>query len=278
VTFVPESNERTGNLQRIDIQTKRAGASAKVRSQLVIAKAAPSSQPANPKDMLREARLHRDLELRAAAYTSMEPGSDKVKVVVLVEPSLPGVTLKSAMIGLFDAQGKLTVQGTAEAANLTRSPATLAVLASPGKYRLRVAAADTENHGGSVDLDVDVSLMRAGSVQLGSLILGVADGGSFAGRLRFSTEPAAIGYLEVYGLPAGAQLSGQLEIAESPTGRALVTAGTKVLGDGTDGRRVILGGASIAELPPGDILFRMIVNVDGKPVGSVVRTLHKMSR
>lgn len=277
-SFVPDASERTGDLARVEVHSKRPGVETRARTQVVVPKPAASSQPASAKDMLREARVRRDFEFRAAAYTSQEPGSDKVKVVVLFEPADPGAVVKSAVVGLFDAQGKLTVQGTAEAANLTRAPAMMAVLANPGKYRLRVAAVDAANRGGTVDIDVDVALTQAGALKLGSMILGVADGGSFAGKLQFGAEPAAIGYVEVYGVPAGGQLSAQLEIAESENGRALATAATKVLGDSADGRRVILGGASIAQLPAGDVLFRMVVSLDGKPVGQVVRTLHKASR
>lgn len=276
VSFLADANERTGTVQRIEVQTNRAGVSAKARSQVVMPRAT-SSQPASAKDMLRESRVHRDLEFRAAAYTSMEPGSDKVKVMVLLEPTDPAVAFKSATIGLFDRSGKLAVQGTAEAANLARSPGVIAVLANPGQYRLRVAAVDGVNRGGTVDIDVDASLTTAGTLKLASLMLGVADG-SFAGRLQFSTEPAAIGYLEVYGLPAGGQLSAQMEVAQSPTGPAIATAPTRILGDGADGRRVILGGVSIAQLPPGDVVCRMIVSLDGKPVGQVLQTLHKATK
>jgi hypothetical protein len=278
VSFVPDAGERSGELQRVEVQSKRPGVSTVARSQVAIPKPAASVQPAVAKDMLREARVRRDFEFRAAAYTSMEPGSDKVKVVVLLEPADPATPFKSAVIGLFDPNGKLTVQGTAEAANLARSPATMAVLANPGKYRLRVSAVDAMSRGGTVDIDLDASLAKADPLQLGSMILGVADGGSFAGRLQFASEPAAIGYVEVYGVPATAQLSAQLEIADSPTGPALATAPTKILGDTPDGRRVILGGVSILQLPPGDVLFRMVVSLDGKPVGQVTRTLHKISK
>jgi hypothetical protein len=276
VSFLADAAERTGSVQRIEVQTKRPGVSAKTRSQVLMPKAV-SSQPASAKDMLREARTHRDLEFRAQAYTSMEPGSDKVKVMVLLEPVDPSVVLKSATVGLFDRSGKLAVQGTAEAANLARTPGVMAVLANPGKYRLRVAAVDGASRGGTVDIDVDASLITAGALKFGSLILGVADG-AFAGRLQFTTEPAAIGYLEVYGLPAGGQLSAQMEFAQSPTGPALATAPTRILGDSADGKRVIIGGVSIAQLPPGDIVCRMVVSLDGKPVGQAVQTLHKASK
>jgi len=278
VAFVPEANERSGSVQRVDVQVKRSGVESHARPQVLIPKATPSSQVSIAKDMLREAKVHRDFEFRAAAYSSQEVGSDKVKLVVLFEPTDPTQAVKSAVVGLFDQKGKLVVQGTAEAANLTRAPATLAILANPGVYRMRVAAVDAAGHGGTVDADVDVSLTRAGSIQMGSLILGVADGGSFAGRLTFGAEPAAIGYLEVYGLAPGAKLSAVLEISQTVGGPAVTAGATKILGDGADGRRVILGGVPIDQLPAGDVVLRMVVSLDGKPVGQVTRTLRKRSK
>ena len=102
-------------------------------------------------------------------------------------------------------------------------------------YRVRVAAVDAAGRVGTVDSEITLGLTDAAPLKLSSLIPGVADGGAFSGRLVFKKEPAVIGYLEVYGLPAGGVLSGQLEVA-SGTGELLGTAETKVLGDGADGR------------------------------------------
>ena len=49
--------------------------------------------------MLREARVYRDFELHAGAYFSKEPGSDKVKVLVLFEPAADGVKTTAAVSG-----------------------------------------------------------------------------------------------------------------------------------------------------------------------------------
>lgn len=280
MSFEPDMAERNGSTKRVEVQMKRSGVDAHVRPQVVIPKvdmAAFNAQP-SVKDMLREARIRRDFQFRAAAFASRETGSDKVKLLVLFEPVESSVVVKSAIVGLYDSKGKLTVQGTGEAANLGRTPSMIAVLASPGVYRMRVAAVDASGRAGTVDSEINVSLTRADPLQLGTLVLGVSDAGSFAGRLSFSTESAAISYLEVYGAAVTGQLSAVVEIAESETGPSLADGSTKVLGDGADGHRVILGGIPITQLRAGDYVVRMVVSLDGKPVGRVVRTLRKNAK
>ena len=274
--YEPEVSERNGAIQRVEVQIKRSGAEARVRPQIIVPKVDPKfASTLSAKDLLRDSRPHRDFEFRAAAFSSQEPGSDRVKLIVLFEPVEASRVIKSAVVGLYDAKGKLTVQGTAESANLARTPATIAILASPGVYRMRVAAVDAGGQVGTVDADVDVSLTRAGTLQLGSLLLGVADSGSFAGRLTFGPEPVAIAYLEIYGVAQNAQLSATVEIVDTATGPAVASGTTKILGDTPDGRRVVLGGVPIAQLPSGDALVRVTVSIDGKPAGQVTRTLRK---
>ena len=151
--------------------------------------------------MLREARAYRDFELRAGAYFSQEPGSDKVKVLVLFEPAEDGVKTTAASVGLYDPAGKLIVQGTADAASLGRSPSMLAVLANPGKYRLRVAAVNDRGRAGTVDQDIDVGLVSAGPLTLAHA-RARRPGGGFSGRLQFAGTDTAMAYVAVYGAPA----------------------------------------------------------------------------
>ena len=278
--FEPETAERNGSSHRVEVQVKRSGVEASVRPAVIVPKTGGPAAGNTPaaRDMLRDAKVYRDLELRAAAFASRETGSDKVKLIVLFEPLDPAVVLKSAVVGLYDEKGKLTVQGSAEPANLARTPPTMAILASPGVYRMRVAAIDAAGRTGSVDAPLTVGLAHADSLQLASLVLGLAEAGSFNGRLTFTTEPAAIGYLEVYGVGKAAQVSAAIDVAESEDGPPLVQGSTKIVGGSTDDAKVILGGVSIVQLPPGDFVVRLLISLDGKPVGRAVRTLRKSDR
>lgn len=281
VGFEPDAGERNGSSVTVDVQVRRAAVDVKTRPKVVIPKASDRSgggkAPA-AKDLLRDAKVSRDLGLRAAAYASREAGTDKLKLVVVFEPVDSTAALKSAVVGLYDEKGKLAVQGSADGASLASGPFTIAVLANAGTYRMRVAAVDTAGRSGTVDDGVDLKLPSAGPLRLSSLVLGVAEGGSFAGRLTFAAEPMAVGYLEVYGVGKTSNVSAVVEVAGSEDGPALAQGTSRVVGDGSTDRRVILAGVPIGQLPPGDVVVRVIVSLDGQPVGRAIRTLRKIGQ
>jgi hypothetical protein len=276
-TFAPEEPERTGLTYRMSLRVKRQDVEVLAPSSVLIQKADGSragARAASARDMLRVSQVYRDLSLRAAAFASGDESAGMVKIVVLVEPVDADASLKSAAVGLFDEKGKLSVQTTADPADLARTPPMLAALAKPGTYRMRVAATDAAGRSGTVDIALKAELTDAGALKLSSLVLGVAEEGKFAGRLQFDTEPTAVAYLEIYGAMKGA-LSADLELAETQNGPASVRGAMRITGEASDDRHVALGGIPIGSLPPGDIVVRAIVSIDGKPVGRVTRTLRK---
>ncbi len=277
LTFAPEDSERNGLTHQLSLRVNRPDVDVLVRPSVLIPKADNSrrgAKAASAHDMLRVSQVYRGLPLRAAAYVSRDESAGMVKIVVLVEPVDAEVPLKSAAVGLFDEKGKLSVQTTADPANLTRTPPMLAAVAKPGTYRVRVAATDAAGRSGTVDVDLKAELTGADALKLSSLVLGVAEEGRFAGRLQFHTEPTAVAYLEINGVTTGA-LSADLELAETENGPASVSGAMRITGGASDDRHVALGGIPIGALPPGDIVVRAIVSVDGKPVGRVTRTLRK---
>jgi hypothetical protein len=277
IAFEPEARERNGSRHRVEVRVGRPGVKANTRPTVMVAKPAASKAMA-AKDMLRDANTYPDLELRAMASTSRESGSDKVKVVVLLEPAEASAQMKSAAVGLYDTKGKLVAQGSADPATLARTPAPIAVLASPGVYRMRVAAVDASGRAGAVDTEVNVKLTPADSLKLSSLIPGVAEAGSFSPRLTFTSEPLAVGFLEVYGVGKTANLSAVADLAESEDGPSLAQGSARVIGDGSNDRRVVLSGFPIGPFTPGNILMRVVISVDGKPVGRAFQTLRKNDR
>ena len=271
-TFVPEPRERTDDVQRVEVVSKRPGVKTEARAQVLIPRPVSTIQPKLPQDMLREARVYRDFELNAAAYFSREEGSDKVKVLILVEPAVDGVKMTAASVGLYDVEGKLVVQGTADAATLTRSPAMLAVLARPGRYRLRVAAINDRGRAGTLDQRVDVALVSAGPVKLSTLVPGIQENG-FSGRLQFAGSDTAMAYLAVYDAPATAKLSAQLTIVDA-AGTTLGELPTQIL-DAPDGSHVIIGGLRLASMKPGDYEMKMLIALDGNVVGQAAHTFRR---
>ena len=271
-TFAPEPRERTDDVQRVEVASKRAGVKTDARAQVLIPRPVSTTQPKAAKDMLREARMYRDFELRASAYFSKEPGSDKVKVLVLFEPTEDGVKTKEASVGLYDMTGKLVVQGTADAATLGRTPSTIAVLADPGRYRLRVAAVNDRGRAGTVDQAVDVALVPAGPLSIATLVPGVQEGG-FSGRLTFAGTDTLMAYVPVFGASATAALTAELTVTDA-TGADLGSLPTQIL-NAPDGSRVIIGGMRLASMPAGDYEMKMVLSLDGKVVGQTAHTFRR---
>ena len=108
-------------------------------------------------------------------------------------------------------------------------------------------------------------------------MLGVSADGRFAAGLLFHDEPTAVAYLEIYGVPKG-ELSAELQLAGLEGGPPAVRGAMRITGEPGDDQHVALGGIPIAALPPGDLVVRAIVSLDGVPVGAVTRTLRKAER
>jgi len=153
----------------------------------------------------------------------------------------------------------------------------IALVTKMGAYRMRVAATDVTGRAGAVDSALDVKLIGDGPITLSSLVLGVAEEGRFAGRLQFYEEPTAVAYLEIYGAPKG-ELSAELQLAGIEGGPPAVRGAMRITGEPSDDQHVALGGIPIGSIPPGDLVVRAVVSLDGVPVGAVTRTLRKAQR
>jgi hypothetical protein len=280
IAFMPEASERNGLRHPVSVNVNRPDVTVTVRPSVFIPSARggkPAAKPAVPRDILRVGDLFRDLPLRAAAFVSREGSADKARIVIMVEPIEATVSLKAAAAGLYDEKGKLIAQATADQESLARTPPMIAMLAKTGTYRLRVAATDAAGRAGAVDAALDVKLTGDGPLTLSSLVLGVAEEGRFAGRMQFYDEPTAVAYLEIYGVPKG-ELSAELQLAGTEGGPAAVRGAMRITGEPSDDRHLALGGIPIGALPPGDLVVRAVVSLDGVPVGAVTRTLRKAER
>ena len=273
-SFDADQSERNGQAQRVELKSTREHVDVRARQSIVIPKEG-NGKTASPKDMLRVATVYRDLPLRAAGYDSRNAGSDELKVVGVFEPVDPSTQIASASVALFDEKNTLKKQWTAQPADLTKHPVIAGITATPGSYRLRVAAVDSSGRAGTVDYPLTVELPRADPLKVSSLVLGTQADGKFAPRLDFRDERVAIGYLEIYGVPKGGKVGLNLDVAKTNEGAALASADTTVGAGSAEDVRVAYGGFSIDNLEPGDYLMRAVVTLDGKPVGRVVRTLRK---
>jgi hypothetical protein len=242
---------------------------------MVAGKAAAA--PGAPRDMLRSADTYSDLPLRVAAYPSR--GADEkagVKVMAFFEPVEPSAKLNGAAIGFYDDKGTLKAQWTAQPPELARSPVPAAVVVPAGTYRVRLAATDANGRSGTTDFDLRAQLKPLGPFRTSALMLGVPQNGAFAPRLQFGADQAAVGVLELYGVPKGAAVAVRLELADSEQSVPLANATTNIAQGPGDDARTAFGGFAISGLQPGDYLLRAIVTVDGKEAGRATQTLRKV--
>jgi VWFA-related protein len=276
VAFVPDRSERNGQRHRLEIGVSRPGTLVRTRSEIVIERAdARGRQPNTPQNMLREPKVFRELPMRAVGFVSRDPGGN-LKVIAMAEPIEPGTALRSAAAALFDGNGRLSAQSTADATALSATPVITGLVAKPGAYRLRVAATDESGRAGTADYDLEAELASAGPLTLSSMMVGISRGGGFSPRLQFSDEPVALAYLEIYGQTNGAPVSIALEIATSPNGPAKLSIPGAVAETRSPDRRLATAAIPIGGLPPGDYVIRAVVSMPGQPSGRVVRTIRKV--
>lgn len=278
--FEPQPADRNGVSRQVDVRVARAGVMVRARPNITMAKLtdrpAVKGQTVTPRSMLREARAFRDLPLRAVGFVSNNPEDGRLKVVCLMEPAEPSVQLAAAAAGLFDENGRLVGQWTAEPGTLTTMPLMGALVAPrPGTYRLRVAASDATGRSGTVDYEVVAQLAPVGTLTVSSLVLGLSRGGPFAPRLQFGTEPVALGHLEIYGrVEPGVTVSAEIaRSADGPAiGPAIPGALRRIAGED---RAIATVALPIGALPPGDYVVRISVAAPGAPAAVVMRTLRK---
>jgi hypothetical protein len=273
LTFEPDASDRAGQALRVDLKSTRDKVKVRARSAVELPKTA-TAKSLTPQTMLRTAAEFRDLPLRTAAYPAPTVGSDEVTVLALFE-SIDGAPISSASVALFDEKNTLKKQWTAKPEELTKRPTTAALQAPAGTYRVRVAAVDGSGRTGTADYDLQAQIGRADPLKLSALVLGTQASGGFVPRLDFKDESTAIGMLQIYGVPKGANVKMDLDVSPTADGAALATADTTIVPARADDQRIAFGGFSIDSLPPGDYLMRAVVSLDGKPVGKVVRTLRK---
>ena len=270
--FDADAADRDGQSHRVELRTTRDHVHLQAPTAIALSRRAQA--PRSPRELLRTSTEYRDLPLRATGYAARGSG-DEVKIVALFEAA-SAATLTAASVAIFDEKNTLKRQWTAQAADLARRPVMAALTAPPGSYRMRVAAVDDGGRAGTTDYPLDARLIRADPLRTSGIVLGTQENGGFVPRLEFSTEQAAIGLIEIYGVPKSANVTLSLDVAASDTEAPLATAETAVSRTKTDGTLVAYGGFDISRLAPGDYLMRAVVSLDGKAVGRVTRTLRKV--
>ena len=277
----PETSETAGALRGLDISVARPGATVRHRPQLSVIRPATrfmNSSGLTPLGMMKEARLFRDLPLRVTAYAAREPGTARVRVVTMFDSPDASAAVSSAMVALFDDQGRMVARAQLAGADLAASPVISALSVPPGTYRLRVAAAETNGRVGAADYTVIAELAPAGPLTLSALVMGLSREGQFSPRLEFGDEASAMAHLEIYGGKEGTAVGVAFEVARTPNGPALVTLPGAIAATSEPDRFIVTAALPIGALAPGDYVVRAIVAAQGQAGGRVLRPLRKVSR
>ena len=276
-TINPERSD-IGRAHALEVRVARPGVDVRGSRSITFDKPdARDPRPAAPstRDMLSTLAEFRDLPLRAAAYSSFLEPDGQIRVLTMGEAVEPNVKLSALAAALFDRDGKVVGGWVAQPADLERSPVLGATTAPAGAYRLRVAAIDAAGRAGAADYDVDVELAQTGSMKISSVLLGLSRGGLFVPRLQFTTEPVAIGYVEMSGAAPGAKVTAILELADAPNAAARLSV-PLAIETGASGRYAAKGALPIGALEPGDYIVRAMIGLEGHPPTRVVRTLRKV--
>lgn len=278
VRFEAMAEDRTGEPARLEVKVLRPGVAVSVPATIVVPKAEPTARKAKgtaPDELLRVATTCSDVPLKAAAFPARGEDSRTVKVVTLFEAGEQGHALTAASIALYDDKGKMVAKGSARSEDLSRVPVVVGLQAKPGRYRLRVAAADAAGRCGTVDQSVDAALAQAGPLTFSSLVLGMPAGGRFTPVLEYIGTGSAIAYLEVYGVKDDAVLNATFELATSADGPAIAVLPVDVRMGGSPDLRIVLGEISLATLPPVDVVVRAVVGIQGQAPATISRTLRR---
>ena len=278
-TIDADRSDLSGRVQQLEVKVSRPGVQLRTRPHIAFPPPGPGSRSANPstRDMLSVATIFRDLPLRTTGYAALEADGKSLRVVTLTEAVDQNVRFASLVAALFDREGKLVSHWTATPEELKRSLVMGAMPAAPGAYRLRVAAIDTGGRAGTADYELEAEIVQTGPLKVSSLVLGLLREGAFLPKLQFSTEPAAIGYLEMYGGTPGTKIASVLEIARTLNGPPLAAVAFAIESAG-GGRYVATGAVPIGALPPGEYIVRALIGVEGQALTRVVRTLKKDGR
>jgi hypothetical protein len=146
--------------------------------------------------------------------------------------------------------------------------------ATPGTYRVRVAATDSSGRSGTADYEINADLVPAGELTIGTIVMGLSRSNTLIPKLEFGNEPAALAEVELYGGKEGQQVAVVFQVAK-PEGAILLEVPAALAATQQPDRFRATATLAIGAIPPGDYLVRAFVWMkDGKP-GMVTRTMRK---
>ena len=232
--------------------------------------------PATTLELMKLPWLYRDVPLRITGHTFQSDEAGTVRLAVTLETPDATATLTSAMVGVFDAEGRMVSGLEMSSEALTRRPVVATVPVPPGAYRVRLAALESTGRVGSAEQQVDAFLTPIGTLYASSLMIGLSRAGAFVPAMAFTNEPTAFGLLELYGVFVTPPRV-VVEIAATANGPAIETMPGLVEPTSDRSRSIVTAVLPIETLAAGDYVVRVTITPEGAPSGRVVRVLRKIS-
>ena len=270
----PVAGDAPSRSRSFGVRVSRRGVTVRVRPEIRLGESTRAATATRPvvSDLLASTEAFPDLRLRIGGFTVRDPDG-KLRVGVVVEPADPAASLASAGAILVGPDGQVAAHWFAK--NASDRPLLGAMAATPGSFRLRVAAVDSDGRAGAAEDTIEAALTPVGPLTLGSLMLGVSRTGSPTPQLAFGSEPTAVAYFDIYGGVAGLPLSARVEVARDLDGAPLAVL-PLALTRADEGRVVASGTVPVGALAPGDYVIRGVVRLESGETGRVVRTLRKL--
>ena len=276
--------DRDGRRHRIRVSVARPGASVRTREDLYVPVAKKLTGDEAVKEALEASDPERALPIRLSTQMLRESGTDKVRLLIsafigegiqAAAAIRVGYRLQGAgaagTVGFSDIQtvtlpvidpGPDGVLSYLESAQLT-----------PGRYLLRLAAADEKGRVGSVQQVVDATLVGSEAGTMSDVIL-VDPSRSVQGTLT----PVADGrvaadslesFLEIYPAPGHQVASVTFDVSDSPGGPTIVSGSVK---PEARGDRLVAGARlELRALPPGVYMLNARVLEGDRVLGRTSR-------
>jgi VWFA-related protein len=276
LAFEPQPTDRDGQIHRIAVSLARGGADVRARPAFRMPLVVPSARAREEElvDLLRASRPSRELPVRVATYTYVEPGSPRLRVVVSTESDAAGGPAAQVLLGYVLIDGKGVIAASAAHRSDTGRHA-FSTLVTPGDYTLRVAAIDPLGRRGSLERPFTAALAARDGVRISDVILAPpppSPDQPLEPTVDRVTGSEVVAYVELYADEGGPLRDAhvRVEVAASDVAPALVTAAAEVVrrdARWATARAVV----PLDAVPPGRYLARLHISANGRPVTTIVR-------
>lgn len=289
LSFEPEPGDRDGQSHKIKVTLPgRANVALRARTEFAVSPVAARTAEAVLTETLQSPLLATDMGLEVTTYTFRDPGTQKLRVVLVTDIDRSTNEFDKLSIGYFaaDAKGIVVasrvepdITGAVNPATRKQSHVSAMTLDDAGNYIVKVAVTDGAGRRGSVQHSFRAQLTPAGQIRMTDLLIAEGDhapeGGVMPAVAANFTGSMLQAYVELFS-EAPQQLetaSVVMEVAEREDGPTLDATAAALKEPGTPGgeRRTAEAAVPIALLPSGDYVARAVVSVAGRKVGRVSR-------